>query len=293
MRYGSARCHYAAFEADDIRSFHRSIPGYAPTPLVSLPGLAGNLGVAQISVKDEAHRFGLKAFKGLGASYAIYRFIKQRWEQQFGVQFEIANLYHSELLKLLNLPLCTATDGNHGRAVAWFSRLIGHPSLIYMPNNTVAARIDNIRREGAGVVVVDGDYDEAVRAVARDAEQNGWQVISDTSYPGYTQIPYWIMAGYTTMFEEIDRQINPDEGAFDLILLQSGVGSFTAAAGWYYGRRQESDRPKLVSVEPTDADCLLESIKHGHGEVKAHAASFSRLWPVSTAAHRRLWPGRL
>lgn len=262
---------FTAFEAGDVESFHQSIPGYAPTPLISLPGLARKLGVGQIWVKDEAHRFGLKAFKGLGASYAIYRFIKQCWEQQFGVQFETANLYQPELLKPLNLPVfCTATDGNHGRAVAWFSRLIGHQAVIYMPNNTVPARIDNIREEKAAVVVVDGDYDEAVRLAARDAEQNGWQVISDTSYPGYTQIPRWIMAGYTTMFEEINREHDSgDAAAFDVVLLQSGVGSFTAAAAWYYGRRLGSDRPQLISVEPTDADCLLESIKYGHGEIKS------------------------
>lgn len=259
-----------AFRSEDVLALHRSIPAYAPTPLISLEALAHRLGVSSIHVKDESHRFGLKAFKGLGASYAIYRFIKDRWEKKFGVQFELDNLYRSEQIQQLNLPpFCTATDGNHGRAVAWFSRLIGHRAAIYMPAGTVQTRIDNIRSEGAEVTVIDGDYDETVRRVAADAEQNGWQVISDTSYPGYTQIPMWIMAGYTTMFAEVDAAC--DE-SFSHVFLQSGVGSFAAAAAWYYFERTALS-PLLVSVEPLEADCLLESVAHGGGEMRTSRGS--------------------
>jgi diaminopropionate ammonia-lyase len=258
---------YEAFDNDDITPFHRSIPGYQPTPLVRLPNLAARLGVGEIFVKDESHRFGLKAFKAMGASYAAYRFIKQQWERQLGVRFELANLYHSELLSQLGLrPLCTATDGNHGRALAWFARLINHRAVVYVPSSTVAARIENIRREGAQVVVIEGDYDETVRRMAGDAERHGWHVVSDTSYSGYKQIPSWIMAGYTTMFREIAdaSRANNDEGDFSHVFVQAGVGSFAAAAAWFYGREKKS--PVLIAVEPTEADCLLESVRHGGGE---------------------------
>jgi len=257
---------YDSFNERDIAVFHNSIPGYKPTPVVSLPVLAVALGLKDIFVKDESHRFGLKAFKSMGASYAIYRFIKNEWEKRFGVEFKAENLYQRELLKEMNLPpFCTATDGNHGRAVAWFSKLIGQKAVIYLPAETVKARIDNIRNEGAEVVVVDGDYDEAVRRVAADAERNGWNIISDTSYAGYTHIPLWIMAGYTTMFREIDDVMRTVGGAdFTHILIQSGVGSFAGAAAWYY--RQGGRSPTLISVEPTAADCFHESILSGKGE---------------------------
>ncbi|MEW6413267.1 MAG: diaminopropionate ammonia-lyase [Candidatus Zixiibacteriota bacterium] len=256
---------YSAFENDDIEAFHRSISGYEPTPLVSLSSLARHLGVRRLLVKDESRRFELKAFKAMGASYAIYRYIKQVWEKQFGVQFELTNLCKPDLLEPLHLmPFCTATDGNHGRAVAWFARLLGQKAYIYVPAGTVRARMDNIRNEGAVVVEVDGDYDAAVERVAEDAERNGWTIISDTSYPGYTLIPAFIMAGYTTMFREIDNQLS------DLrvdppthIIIQSGVGSFAAAAAWYYHRYHSEKPPALISVEPTEADCLLESVCSG------------------------------
>lgn len=255
-----------AFYNNDILKFHQSIKGYQPTPLIELPALSKKLGVKEIYVKDESHRFGLKAFKAMGASYAIYRFIKQTWEKEFGVQFEICSLYHKpQMLKKLGLrPFCTATDGNHGRAVAWFARLINQKAVIYVPETTVAARITNIEKEGAQVVVVAGDYDQAVRRAASDAQRNGWTVISDTSYAGYTEIPTLIMAGYTTIFREID----PRPG-FESVFVQSGVGSFAASAAWYYNQYHKETRPKLISVEPTDAACLLESIRHRNGQLRA------------------------
>ena len=265
---------YRAFAHDDIESFHRSIPGYRPTPLIGLPALAERLDLGELVVKDESHRFGLKAFKAMGASYAIFRFVKEQWERQLGVQFELTNLYQAGLLNQLDLrPLCTATDGNHGRAVAWFAGLIGQRAVIYVPAGTVQARIDNIRREGAQVVIIDGDYDETVRRMAGDAERHGWHVISDTSYPGYTQVPAWIMAGYTTMFREITqaRQALNVPGHFTHVFLQSGVGSFAASAAWYF--THHNDRPRLIAVEPTQADCLMESIRHGDGQARVSRGS--------------------
>ncbi len=268
---------YNSFLSQDIGEFHRSVPGYSPTPLVRLPCLAHKIGVQSILVKDESHRFGLKAFKAMGATYAIYRFVKKVWENRFGVRFDVENLYDPALLSQLNLrPFCAATDGNHGRAVAWFANKIGQRAVIYIPSCAVAARIDNIRKEGAEVVVVDGDYDETLRRMARDAEEQGWHIISDTSYPGYTEIPAWIMAAYTTMFREIDHVL--DEGGEPSpshAIFQVGVGCFAGAAAWYY--RQKSDPPLLIAVEPTEADCILESIRHGGGELRSSRGSLNTI----------------
>ncbi len=268
---------YESFLNADIEQFHRSIPGYKPTPMVRLTHLAGRLGVRDILVKDESQRFGLKAFKVMGASYAIYRFIKRQWEKRFGVRFELADLYDQSMLAQIGLqPFCTATDGNHGRAVAWFAHLIGQRSVIYIPSCAVKARIDNIRKEGAEVVVVDGSYDETVCRMARDAESQGWHVISDTSYEGYTEIPSWIMAAYTTVFKEIDDVIGEGGGTPPShAIFQVGVGSFAASAAWYY--RRMGDGPILVSVEPTEADCILESIRQGDGEAKRSRGSLETI----------------
>ena len=222
-----------------VEAFHQSLPGYAPTPLVELPALARRLGVGRLWVKDESERFGLDAFKVLGASYALHRFLAQA---EAGRTFTFA----------------TATDGNHGRAVAWAARRLGHHAVIFVPGNTVPARIEAIGREGARVVVVDGTYDDTVRRAAKDAEANGWQVISDTAYPGYLEIPRWIMEGYTTLFTELGRQLAHEapQGP-DVVLLQAGVGGLACAGAIFCAR--QGWRPKLIAVEPTDADCLLES----------------------------------
>ena len=260
---------YTEFNKQEITKFHKNIPGYKATPLYELPYLASKLNIDKIYVKDESCRFGLKAFKIMGASYAIYQYIKNKWEKKNNIPFRFEMLYDSNIISGLNLkPFCTATDGNHGRAVAWFSRLINHRAIIYMPENTVSARINNIKNEGADVRIIPGDYDHAVKQMAGDAEKNGWQIISDTSYKGYTQITSYIMAGYQTIFKEIDNNLE-----FDYIFLQNGVGSFAASAVWFYRESYRFRQPKLISVEPLDADCFLESIKYGKGQ------------PLSTRGH--------
>jgi diaminopropionate ammonia-lyase len=235
--------------ADDVPAFHRSLPGYAPTPLVSLPGLAAALGVGELWVKDESRRFGLGAFKALGASYAIDR------------------------LRRLGRPVstvATATAGNHGRGVAWTARRLGLRAVIFVPGHTTAARIEALRAEGAQVVVVEGSYDDAVRRAAVESAAQGFQVISDTAYPGYTEIPDWIMRGYTTLFAEATAQLQaagrPDP---DVVFLQAGVGGLAWAGTFFYVRRSGPSGPRLVVVESTEADCLLESIASPAGEVRA------------------------
>jgi diaminopropionate ammonia-lyase len=233
--------------ADDPGAFHRTLPGYRPTPLVPLPALAGALGIGELWVKDEGARFGLGAFKGLGASFAVHRLSATRRPT----------------------TLATATAGNHGRGVAWTARTLGLRAVIFVPGHTVPARIEALRREGAEVRVVDGTYDDAVRQAAEASAAHGWQVVSDTAYPGYTEIPGWIMQGYTTLFVEATAQLaaqdRPDP---DVVLLQAGVGGLAWAGTAFYARRAGPRRPRLVVVEPLEADCLFASITAPGGAMR-------------------------
>ncbi len=253
----------AAFSAPDISAVYRSLPEYLPTPLLSLRNLAHELSVGEILVKDESHRFGLNAFKALGSAYAIYRFV-QKHLQESGRQCPAADQFYREpTLPKGTFVFCTATDGNHGRGVAWVARKLGQDAVIYMPKNSAHARIENIRKEGAEVIIVDGSYDDAVVRCAKDALARGWQIISDTSWPGYEEIPRWIQAGYLTMFEEIHAD---GTVPVDFVIIPAGVGALAAAAAWYYNRIYPELRPKLVSVEPIGADCLLQSVLSETGE---------------------------
>jgi diaminopropionate ammonia-lyase len=224
-----------------VWEFHASLDCYAPTPLRVLPALAAELGVRAIYVKDEACRFGTGAFKVLGASWAMHC-----------VGGSAGSAF------------ACATDGNHGRAVAWMARRMGARAFVFVPANTVAARIEAIRREGAVVTVVDGTYDEAVRRCAAESAASGWQVISDTGYEGYQEIPLRVVEGYGTMFAEFEEQrldlgLEPP----DLILIQAGVGGLLAAAVAHF--RRIGDQSKIVAVEPEEAACLLESIETPDG----------------------------
>jgi diaminopropionate ammonia-lyase len=253
------------FLSPDITALHRSVPGYAPTPLLSLPALAHAIGVGRILVKDEAHRFGLKAFKALGASYAVYRFINEHLEKTGGSCPDPSRFYSSSgIIAPGRFTLCTATDGNHGRGVAWTARQLGQNAVIYMPSASVMARVDNIRREGARVVLVDGTYDDAVHKSVEDARVESRQIISDTSWPGYEKIPRWIMAGYLTLFREIQEVVQGSR--IDLVIIQGGVGALAGTAAWYLRRESPWPEARLVSVEPLEAACLLESIASPEGK---------------------------
>ncbi len=275
-------------EYKEIRCLHRSLEAYALTPLTALPNLARKLGVGKILVKDESCRFGLKAFKALGSTYAIYRYVREYLEfvgrdcPDPGLFYRSHDIFEPEAYMF-----CTATDGNHGRGVAWVARLLHQKSVIYMPRNSVPARIGNIRREGADVRVVDGDYDAAVAQCRQDAELHGWQIISDTSWPGYEKIPRWIMAGYLTLFDEISEQSNMVP---DIVIVQAGVGALAASAGYYYRSRYSNRNIKLVSVEPLQAACVLESIEKGepvvsNGQQDSMMAGLNCATPSITA-----WP---
>jgi len=249
----------------DVRAWHRALPGYAPTPLVRLPALAKALGVGELLLKDESQRFGLNAFKALGASYAMYRFVKSRFP---GVEARLDAVIAAA--SSMQVTFATATDGNHGRAVAWAAKALRQGAVVFVPRNTVPARIAAIRSEGAECIVVEGNYDDTVRHAAEVSAKNGWQVIADTAYEGYLEIPGWIMAGYETIFLEAAEQMR-EAGLPDFpgaVLLQAGVGGLAWAGTAFYLRRVGQRCPTLVSVEPADADCLLESILSPDGSIR-------------------------
>ena len=251
------------FTSGESSRVHQSLDEYTPTPLVSLPVLAGRLAMGQLLVKDESRRFGLNAFKALGSTYAVYHFIKKHLEASSLGCPPAEQFYREPNLPEGTFTFCTATDGNHGRGVAWVAHKLNQRAVIYMPKNSAHARIENIRKEGAEVIVVDGTYDDAVARCAKDAFALGWQIVSDTGWPGYEQIPRWIQTGYLSMFEEIH---SGGSNNVDVVIVQAGVGALAAAAAWYYNRVYPMPRPKLVSVEPVTADCVMQSIKSEQGE---------------------------
>jgi diaminopropionate ammonia-lyase len=258
--------------------FHRRLPGYAPTPLVDAPGLASALGVGRVWVKDESRRLGLPAFKILGASWAVYRALCARLGAEPPAWNTLDDLA-AYLAPLRPLTLAAATDGNHGRAVARMAALLGCSSRIFVPAGTAIARIRAIEGEGAIVTVVNGTYDDAVAHSAQQANDH-CLVISDTSWPGYEEVPRWVIEGYSTIFWEIEDELaRRGEVGPDLVAVQIGVGALAAAVVRHYryrdgGPRTNDEgsfvrprssvlRPRIVGVEPTRAACVLASMRAG------------------------------
>lgn len=217
----------------EVREFHAGLPGYAPTPLTGLPVLAAELEIGRLFVKDESSRLGLPAFKALGASWAVHRVLEHRSGQ---------------------VTLTTATDGNHGRAVARMARLRGHRAHVFVPHTVPSPAIEAIRAENAEVTVVEGTYDDAV---AQAAKADGI-LVQDMGWPGYEEVPAWIVEGYGTLCHEIDEQL---DGEPDLVVVPVGVGSFAQAVITHY--RSRDSRTRLLAVEPDSAACVLESLKAG------------------------------
>lgn len=231
---------YAPEAARAVRAFHRTLPGYAATPLHALPGLAGAMGIGALRVKDESPRFGLNAFKALGGSYAIHT-----------------------LLKDAPQTFVTATDGNHGRGVAWAARVLGQRAVVYMPKGSAVERLENIRAQGAEASILDMPYDDAVRYARRQAEANGWVLVQDTAWPGYTDIPRRIMQGYTTMGLEIIEALGDRRPTH--VFLQAGVGSMAGAMAAFFAAAYGKDRPKVIVVEPFTADCIFRTARADDG----------------------------
>ena len=246
--------------ANEARSFHKTLPGYSTTPLVSLKKLAERLNVKDIWVKDESKRLELGSFKVVGGSFAVYRLIQRKLGME-GKQLTFDYLSSSECKKKLgNITFASATDGNHGRGLAWIANKLGYKCVIYVHSLTSQPRIDAIAKYGATVKVIKGNYDNAVRQCGIDAEKNGWEVVSDTSWEGYTEIPTWIMQGYNTIFLEANEQMKQyGADAPTHIFVQAGVGALAASTIGFYSSLYKNKSPKFIVVEPSEAACIYES----------------------------------
>ncbi|MEV5551505.1 diaminopropionate ammonia-lyase [Streptomyces sp. NPDC052309] len=234
----------------EVRHFHRALPDYSPTPLTELPSLAAELEVGRVFVKDESSRLGLPAFKALGASWAVHRALATR-AADGGEPGPVT--------------LVTATDGNHGRAVARTARLLGQDAHVFVPQGVHPEAVAAIVAEHAKVTEVPGAYDEAVRLAAVAAEEPDAVLVQDTAWPGYEQIPGWIVEGYSTLCTEMDEQLaaaGAGEGP-DLVAVPVGVGSLAQAVVTHYRSGTAGRAPALLSVEPEAAACVLESLTLG------------------------------
>jgi diaminopropionate ammonia-lyase len=247
----------------DPLTFHQRLPGYAPTPLLDAASIASQLGCDRVSIKNETERLGLPAFKIMGASWATYCALMAKVEEQAHSISQPRTLdeLKSVVAALRPLTLTCATDGNHGRAVARMARLLDLDAHVFVPADMDPARIAAIEGEGARVTKVDGTYDDAV---ARSADEAGERclVISDTSWPGYHDVPAWVIEGYSSILWEIDDEfaVRGDPGP-TIVAVQIGVGALAAAVVRHYRRLEP--QPFILGVEPTHAACVLASMEAG------------------------------
>jgi len=247
-----------------------TLPGHAPTPLHALPGLAKSLDVAAIQIKDEGRRFGLKSFKALGGAYAVVSLVLAEAERRLGRAVPPDELGDPEVRKIAaRLTFACATDGNHGRSVAWGAQVAGAACQIFIHAGVSEGRAAAMAAFGATINRIAGSYDDSVRIAAETAEQKGWTVVSDTAWDGYEDIPLTVMQGYTTMIAEaLDALAAPPTHIF----LQAGVGGLAAAVAAYATQRLGEAAPRIVVVEPERAACLFASAEAGrtvtipHGE---------------------------
>lgn len=248
--------------AKKVRSFHASFPVYRETPLVELKNTAKAMGLGSIYVKDESYRFGLNAFKVLGGSYAIGNYLAKRLGKSI-TEMPFDKLISEEVRKELgDITFVTATDGNHGRGVAWTAKQLQQKSVVYMPKGSAEERLKNIRAEGADASITDLNYDEAVRLANTQADQKGWVMVQDTAWEGYEDIPGWIMQGYGTMGYEAYTQL-PEKPTH--IFLQAGVGSMAGAVAGFFAAAYGEDRPIITIVEPNKADCIFRTAEAADG----------------------------
>lgn len=250
---------------DKVRKFHEQLPDYQATPLVSLSSLADSFGLAGIIVKDESQRMGLKAFKVLGGSYAVYTYIKSKLKMEEELEFHRIN--RDDIVdKCGDIVFATATDGNHGKGVAYIANKLGFRAEIYVPIATVPARIKAVEEAGGHVKVVNGNYDAAVKQMAEDAAKNNWAIISDTSWEDFRQIPQWVMEGYFTIFDETTKQFKAmGRGNPSHIFIQGGVGTLPASVVVFF--RHIYKDTVIIVVEPEEAGCLYYSAEKADGEI--------------------------
>ncbi|SDX76030.1 diaminopropionate ammonia-lyase [Pseudomonas syringae] len=236
----------------------------SPTPLWSLPGIAEKLGVAQFMVKDESTRSPLASFKALGAPIALIRLILRTMpEKSFDPKGLITGQFKADLR---DFTVVSATDGNHGRALAAAAQSVGCKCVIVLHANVSVERELAIAAFGADIVRINGNYDESVEYAAQVSKKHGWPVVSDTSYEGYETVPRDVMQGYGTIAEEVLAQTKnstPGECPFTHVFLQGGVGGMAAGIASYLWEVYQDKRPTFVIVEPQQADCLFQSAVNG------------------------------
>jgi diaminopropionate ammonia-lyase len=257
--------------ARKVKRFHQQLAKYRPTDLVRLSQLAEVWGVRDIFVKDESTRFNLKAFKALGGSYAVARLLSRHLGMSPD-DIDFAYLSCREARGLIGgVTFTTATDGNHGRGIAWAAEKLHQNAVIYMPKGAARSRVENIRSHGASVIVTDLNYDDTVRLCRRRAEEKGWYVIQDTAWEGYGEIPLWIMQGYMTMCVEALNQMVPAGLRPTHVFVQVGVGSLAGAVVGYVLNRFKEQPPKFITLEPHNAACIFASAAAGDG--RAHTVT--------------------
>ncbi|MFQ6197203.1 diaminopropionate ammonia-lyase [Streptomyces sp. NPDC000405] len=280
----------------DARDFHASLPGYAPTPLTELPSLAAELGAGRVFVKDESSRLGLPAFKALGASWAVRRVLDGRTADGQAADGQAADGQAADGQAAdgpgaaAPMTLVTATDGNHGRAVARTSRLLGQRAHVFVPHGVHPEAVAAIATEGAEVTRVAGTYDEAVRRAAEAAAAPDAVLVQDTAWPGYERIPAWIVEGYATLCAEIDVQLAlARAGAPGLVAVPVGVGSLAQAVVTHYRSRRDGRAPALLAVEPENAAALAASLAAGRPVTVATGGTTMAGLNCGTVSHLA-WP---
>ena len=250
-----------------VQAYHQSFPGYCMTPLAGENALAKELGLGEIYVKDESRRFGLNAFKGLGGSYAIGRYIAKRLGIAEGEMFYERLTRPDVRRQLGDITFVTATDGNHGRGVAWTAQQLGQKAVVYMPHGSSPERLANIQALGAEAAITELSYDDAVRYASAQAEKNGWVLVQDTDWEGYTEIPGWIMQGYTTMAWEAVQQLCGRRPTH--VFLQAGVGAMSGALTGFFANLYGDgpDAPVVTIVEPEKANCIYRTAAANDGRL--------------------------
>lgn len=260
----------AISEVEKAKKFHESFPQYSKTPLVNLTHMANYLGLGQVYVKDESYRFGLNAFKVLGGSYSMARYIASQTNKDVSeLPYEVLT---SKKLKdeFGQCTFFTATDGNHGRGVAWAANKLSQKAVVFMPKGSTQTRLNNILKENATATIEEVNYDECVRMAADAASKvkNG-VVVQDTAWDGYEEIPSWIMQGYGTMALEADAQLKEyDCERPTHVFVQAGVGSLAGAVQGYFVNRYPNNPPKVVVVEADTAACLYKGAVAGDGNYR-------------------------
>lgn len=266
---------FSAEVARTTRRFHESMPAYEMTPLIELPNLAAHLGVGAIQVKDESGRLGLGSFKGLGGSYAIARIIGERLGLDSS-ELTFDSISNSEAhVRLNGLTLITATDGNHGRGVAWTAQQLGCPCRVLLPRGTSLERLHAIQELGAEATITEVNYDDTVRMAVQLAGEYGWELVQDTSWNGYERVPKLIMQGYTTMASEICDQLG--DAVPTHVFLQAGVGAMAGAVTGYLAARYGERLPVITIVEPLAAGCIFRTAQVDDGQLHGVSGDLSTM----------------